>query len=157
MKSSTPTIKITKADVVAKAREYLGTPFQHAGRVKGLSCDCIGLPLQVACELGLKDKLGVPFNKSDSKNYSPQPLDGAVHEEAQRRLIEKPISEMCDGDMLTIKMPVVACHTAIVCTTLGRAGIIHAYNGGPKRVVEQLLDEKWRSRIAGVFSFPGVE
>src|SRR5712691_11824640 len=95
----------TKEQVVAKAREYIESPFQHQGRLKGFACDCVGLPLMIAEELGLVDKHGVPIKGSDNANYSSQPLDRFVHEEAQRRMIEKPIDQMKDGDLVTLRVP----------------------------------------------------
>jgi len=156
MKSSTA-IKITKADVVEKAREYLGTPFAHQGRVKGHAMDCVGILLCVGNALGLKDKLGVPILKDDNKNYSAQPLNNFVHEECQRRLIEKPITAMQEGYAITMQAgSAFACHAGIVSENGGALYVIHAYNGGARKVVEHIVDEKWMSRIVGVFSFPGV-
>ena len=153
----------TREQIVGKAREYLRTPFQHQGRLKGFACDCVGLPLMVGDELGLVDRLGVPLKALDNVNYSSQPLDGFVHEECKRRLVEKPVDLMEDGDVITLRVPfrdeniklTVPCHAAIVTTVQGRPGMIHAYSGSGK-VVEHLIDEKWRRRIEGCFSFPGV-
>jgi len=146
----------TKKDIESKAREYVGTRFQHQGRLKGRAMDCVGLPLCVADDLGLVDKLGVPFKKHDNANYSAQPLDRFVHEEAQRRMIEKPIDQMQPGDLVTIRLPDVPCHVAIISTVNGTIGMIHAYATIGK-VVEHIMDVKWRRRIEGCFAFPGVE
>lgn len=148
----------TRSDVVEKAREYLGTPFQHQGRIKRLACDCVGLPLMVAEELGILDRYGIPLLGTDNANYSDQPLDGFIHEECQRRLIEKPMEKMRDGDVLTIKFPTIPCHTAIVTTiySCGCArGMIHAFSPIGK-VVEHVIDAPMYKRIAGVFEYPGI-
>lgn len=44
-----------KEQIIAKAREFIGTPYLHQGRVKGAGIDCCGLVIQVAKELGLSD------------------------------------------------------------------------------------------------------
>ena len=142
---------IARTQIVATTRTWLGTPFQHQGRIKGRGVDCVGLPLCVMAELGVTDLL------ADYRNYPSQPTGRVVHEECQRRLIEKTMAEMLPGDLLTLRVPTVPCHTAIITDLNGGLGIIHAYNGGPRRVVEHILDAKWRRRIEGVFEFPGIQ
>lgn len=44
---------VTRADVVAEARSWIGTPYQHQHRVKGIAVDCVGLLVGVCRELGL--------------------------------------------------------------------------------------------------------
>ncbi|MBL0320066.1 MAG: hypothetical protein IPP74_12385 [Alphaproteobacteria bacterium] len=41
--------------IISQARTWLGTPFHHQARLKGKGCDCLGLIVGVADELGLKD------------------------------------------------------------------------------------------------------
>ena len=112
--------------------------------------DCVGLPLAVMAELGVSDLL------ADYRNYPAQPTARTVHEECQRRLLEKTIEGMQPGDLLTLRCPTIPCHVAMVTDLAGGLGIVHAYNGGSRRVVEHILDAKWRRRIEGVFAFPGV-
>jgi hypothetical protein len=33
---------------IAQARTWIGTPFHHQGRLKGVGCDCLGLIVGVA-------------------------------------------------------------------------------------------------------------
>lgn len=147
---------VTREQIYETAREYLSTPFQHQGRLKGHACDCVGLPLMVADELHLVDKNGKPFKAGDNANYSSQPLDRFVHEECERRLLAKPIEQMQPGDMITLRVPDVPCHVAIVTSLQGGLGMIHAYSVS-RKVVEHVLSPKWISRIEGCFTFPGVE
>lgn len=157
-------MKRSTTEVVQKAREYLGTPFQHQGRLKGIALDCVGLPLCVAEDLGLVDSKGVPFRRTDNANYTAQPLDAFVHREAVRRLIQKDIADIAPGDLITLRVPRVPCHVAIVSAVSNAFGLgmIHAYSGYATKklpngsTVEHILDEKWMRRIEGVFSFPGV-
>ena len=66
------------------------------------------------------------------------------------------------GQVITLRVPSVPCHVAIV-TSLADFGIgltsslgmVHAYAGAFK-TAENLMDDKWRRRIEGVFDFPGV-
>jgi cell wall-associated NlpC family hydrolase len=40
-------------NMVLAARECLGTPFQHQGRVPGVGLDCVGVAIYAAREVGL--------------------------------------------------------------------------------------------------------
>lgn len=44
---------MTRASIVASARTWLGTPFQHQARLRGVGVDCVGLVIGVARELAL--------------------------------------------------------------------------------------------------------
>lgn len=147
---------VMRSTVVAKAREYIGTRYQHQGRIKGKALDCVGLPLCVAEELGIKDKNDVPLVSKDNLRYSHQPQDQMVQQECERRLIKKSIDEMQDGDVVTLRVPTIPCHVAIVAKVDGVWHMIHAYRTNEK-VVEHIMDEKWMRRIESVFNFPGVE
>src|ERR1700680_1854413 len=140
----------TRADIVSKAREYMGTRFVHQGRVKGRALDCVGLPLMVAEDLGIVDRHGEPIRARDSVNYSPKPLDGFVHEECHGRLLEKPVSSMCEGDVVTVKNPTIACHVAIVARINDYLSVIHAHRG-IGRVTEHILTAELRDKILGCF------
>jgi hypothetical protein len=156
---------IAKAEFVAKAREYLGTPIRHQGRRKGPhgAVDCIGLLLCVGEDLGIVDKHGVPTRRTDYLNYLPVPGDRFVHEECVKRLIQKSGAPE-PGDVITLRVPMLPCHLAIVSSLQGSIGMIHATTSRGSRdprsqhgkVVEHILDGNWRWRIEGVFAVPGL-
>lgn len=137
---------ITRSQIVECARTYLGTPFQHQGRIRGLALDCVGLPICVARDLGID----IP----NYVNYDPEPADDTVLRECKKNLREIDETQMKFGDILCLRVP-VPCHVAIVTELMGYTSIIHAYSPNMK-VVEHVLDIKWRRRIAGVFQFPEV-
>ncbi len=146
---------VTRKQIVTEARKWINTPFRHQGRMPGIGVDCVGLVLCVIRDVGLGDWLG------EFSVYPPQPVNGLVHQTCCARLRQKDISKVAPGDILTLRVPETPSHVAIVTDLGGKLGMIHAYAGGatrrrPARVVEHLLDQKWRKRIAGVFEFPGV-
>ena len=137
----------TRAQVVAEARKWLGTPFQHQGRRRGLGVDCVGLVLCIMYDLGINDWL------DDFRVYSSQPVGHEVFDVCMERLNAKPVEQRQPGDVLCFRVPESPSHVGMVTD----AGIIHAYNGGRRQVVEHGLDSKWLKRVAGCFSIPGVE
>jgi NlpC/P60 family putative phage cell wall peptidase len=146
----------TRSEIVATARTYVGTPFQHQGRIKGVGTDCVGIPMMVAEELGMNDKHGQPITTRLHNGYSKQPWGNLVLQTCALYLIAKPITQMKPGDVIVLRVPKDPCHVAVVSLIPGQGlGMIHAYQGSEK-TVENRIDERWHSRIAGCFEFPGV-
>jgi cell wall-associated NlpC family hydrolase len=152
---------ITRAQVVAKAREFMDTPFKDQHRMKGKrgGIDCVGLVLLTAEELGICYTDTALMRGSDYLNYNPQSVNSQVLQECTKRLVNKPVKDIRAGDIVVMRAgSSTPSHAAII--TSGPGGIlymIHAYNGGPMKVVEHIMDVKWQRRIAGAFSYPGVE
>jgi NlpC/P60 family putative phage cell wall peptidase len=145
-----------RTDIVACARTYIDTPFEHQGRIKGQKMDCVGLPLCVAGELGLRSTAGDTINGDLHRHYSPQPQGDFVHQMCAKYLVRKGVSQMQPGDVLTLRIETAACHVAIVGDSPEGLTLIHAYSGGAEKVVEHRIDDRWHKRIVGCFSFPEV-
>lgn len=150
---------VTRADVQAKAREFIDTPFKDQHRMKGKrgGIDCVGLVLLTAEELEISYVDTEQMRGVDYLNYPSTGLNSFVLTECKKRLVEKTINDIKPGDVIVMSVPDVACHAGIVTEQKGVLYMIHAYNSGPQKVVEHILDVKWRRRICGVFSYPGVE
>lgn len=139
------------SDVVVCARGWIGTRFQHQGRLKRGAAhrggvDCLGLLVGVAAELGLRDCDGLAFVEADERDYSHMPDVGRLKTRLLRVMREVEESEMRVGDVLLMDVDGRAQHLGIVTDE----GLIHAY--APARaVVEHALDAWWRARIVAVF------
>lgn len=137
--------------IVAEARLWLGTPYRHQASLMGVGADCLGVVTGVWRALIGKEPERPPA-------YTPdwaETLGGDQLMEAARRwLRENPLGAAREGDVLLFRMALgaPAKHAAIVS---GGGRIIHAYWG--RAVCETCLVPWWRRRIAGAFSFPGVE
>ncbi|HZQ25261.1 MAG TPA: NlpC/P60 family protein [Terriglobales bacterium] len=143
--------------IVECARTYVGTPFVHQGRVKGVGIDCVGLPLMVAEELGLKDKRGEPLHSRIGEKYSHQPQGNLVHETVGHYINRKAKPDMKAGDVVTMRFAGATSHAGIIGDSPEGLTLIHAYSGEGEACVEHLLNDEWRNRIVGVFEFPEVE
>ena len=149
-------MKDWRARVVAEARTYKGTPYQHKGRVKGVGVDCGGMIYQIFSPL-------VPL-KPFPKNY---PADWSLHRENEIYLnfIADYVYEVSGpriGGLAMFKIGRNFGHGAI-CTE--KRTFIHAWGrnqaggviesrlsfftigneGKPREVKYYDLDEKWLS------------
>ena len=150
---------VTRQQIVTEARKWIGTQFRHQGRRRGQGVDCVGLALCIGEDLGLHDVAGSPLLRTDYQRYGSQPTTSIVHDECCARLVRKELKNATiqPGDVLTLRVPILACHVAIVTNLAkGELGIVHAY-AGSKKVVEHTLSEKWLHRIEGFFTFPGID
>jgi hypothetical protein len=173
--------QVKAADIVAGARKYIGVEFGHQGRARlgdhRPQMDCVGVLFCVGEDLELSDRLGVRIHRDDTRTYGPQPTDEFIHEECKRRLLtveefgKSPLrtslaARIVPGEVLTLRIPNVICHAAIVTGVEPHPTILYAMpasqrhqlaprNPNRGRVVETLLEYR-RSAIAGIFKFPGV-
>jgi hypothetical protein len=147
---------ITRDQIVAAARGYLGTPFQDKGRRKGQGMDCVGLILCVCHDLGLDDRHGAPVTANLYHDYSGQPAGMFVQQSVAKHLVAKAVPAMQPGDVVTLALPSAPCHVAFVGARGTQLTLIHAYSGGGAKVMENDITPQWKRRIKGCFSIPGV-
>lgn len=140
---------LIRLQIVDKAREYLGTPWHHQGRVKTVGVDCIGLVLCVAKDIRLGD-----FDKPLYRQYGRRPPRG-------RGMLEE-FDEVCEqstyptlGDIIVFWINPVS-KRAQHCGILTDIGVIHTYSEVGK-VVEHRIDEKWAKRVIRLYRYPGVD
>jgi len=147
---------MTRAEIVAVTRSWLGTPYQHQASLKHVGCDCLGLVRGVWREVYGDEPEAPPPYRAD---WAETGVDETLLNAATRHL--KPIAtdQFQPGDVLLFRMSAGACvkHAAIVSAhepSEPQPRIIHAYWG--RACVESWLGPWWRRRLAHAFSFPGV-
>jgi uncharacterized phage protein (TIGR02218 family) len=104
--SATPMRRVETAEIVAAARTWLGTPWRHQGRLKGVAVDCGGLILGVGREFGLLD--------FDVHAHGRIPDGQQLRVLCDRHLVSKPIAEAAPGDVLLMRFTRHPQHLAIV-------------------------------------------
>jgi NlpC/P60 family putative phage cell wall peptidase len=142
---------MTRAGIIAEARSWLGTPYQHQASLKGVGCDCLGLVRGVwRATVGEEPEPVPPYRPDWAELGGEERLLGA----AQRWLHEVRIEAAQPGDVLLFRMDggALVKHAAILSAP---DRMVHAYWG--RTVVESALGPWWRSRAAAGFRFPGVE
>lgn len=137
---------ITRSQIIETARSFVGTPYHHQGRLPGVGMDCVGMIVCVARALNLAVE--------DYTRYSANP-DGSLLDRVEASLVRIPTELAIAGDvvMFYIQQPTLPQHLAI----LSDVGMIHAFDGGSRRVVEVSLSETWRKRIVAAFKFPDLQ
>lgn len=141
---------ISRGAILAEARDWIGTPYQHQASVKGAGCDCLGLVRGVWRALyGDEPEAAPPYTPDWAERAAGETLYAAAH----RRLDELALAHAAPGDVLLFRMHAEAPmkHCAILDE---EARIIHAYWG--RAVVRSRFAPWWRARCAAAFSFPDV-
>ncbi len=142
-----------RADIVQEARGWLGTPYHHQARVKGVGVDCGGLVIGIGRALGL-----CPAD-FDIGGYSRQP-DGTslmAHCSIWMRQIE--LAAMAPGDVVVMRFERDPNHLAVLGDYRhGGLSVIHALGtrDGKGRVVEHRLDPASPHRLVAAFRLAEV-
>lgn len=131
--------------VVDEARRWIGTPFAHQGRLRGVGCDCLGLVLGVLGDYG-------PSNpqtySQDWSNLNPDLFFNALKSHLN---VSSGLEAGClIGFSLRRNGPLQ--HVGILSQIGERPKFIHSYSG--YGVVESALTEAWQRRIVARFDLP---
>lgn len=139
---------VLRQQVVATARMWLDTPYQHQASVRGAGCDCLGLIRGIWRALYGAEPEAPP-------NYTPDWAEECGQEtllQAARRWL-RPTDDPQPGDVLLFRM-----RDGSPCKHIGILAapdrLIHAYWG--RAVVESWLDPFWSRRLAHAFCFPSL-
>ena len=137
----------SRANVVALARSWIGTPYHHQASVKGAGCDCLGLVRGIYRELYGHEAQNIP---PYSRDWSEVGRRETLLDAGRQHLI--PTETALPGDVLIFRFQKtsIAKHAAI---KVGNNQMIHAVENAP--VCEVYIGRWWERRIAGCFAFPG--
>jgi NlpC/P60 family putative phage cell wall peptidase len=142
---------MTRAEIVAEALSWVGTPWRHQACLKGVATDCIGLIAGVALACGsveAKRFLETP----EYRNYGREPLPAALLEACAELMDPLPLQRAAQGDVLCLKFLAEPMHFAYVVDA-GR--IVHAY--ASFGVVHHRYNETWQRRTVRAYSLRGIE
>jgi NlpC/P60 family putative phage cell wall peptidase len=145
---------ISREQIIAQARAWLGTRFQHQCSRRGIGVDCIGLIVGVGAELGLPEAERWR-NDLRFKNYGGLPLPDKLLESCRDYLDPILVNEAKQGDVLLFTFVKEPMHFGFL-SRLDPRYVIHAYSP-IGRVVENILDKKWERRTLRAFHIRGVE
>lgn len=140
-----------RARIVAEARVWLGTPYQHQASLAHVGSDCLGLVRGVWRRvIGEEPEKPPPY----TPDWAEATGEDTLLQAARRHLKEIAIGAAKAGDILLFRIAAgkPAKHAAIKSAD---DRIIHAYWG--QSVCETRLTPWWERRIAAAFAFPGED
>lgn len=142
----------TGADVVAEAREWIGTRWGHQGRLKGVRVDCIGLIGGVALAIDIE---GATEWASDPtmQQYGRIPDREFLYAGCERFLDRIPVADVRVGDVLVMAFEKDPQHFAIV-SRIDPMYLIHAYTS-VRSVVENGAGI-WHAKVLRAYRFRGI-
>ena len=130
-------------NLLSVARGYLGTPFHHQGRVKGVGVDCAGFLVCIA-----KD-LGYPVEDLGVYDHDPDPV--VLRKYLEKQLVIEFMTNRTIGNI--VLMDLGNSRWGHHLGLLTDIGIIHAL-ASARKVVETTLDQQLDRSIVGVYSWP---
>ncbi|MCC7260038.1 MAG: C40 family peptidase [Alphaproteobacteria bacterium] len=143
---------VEAVDIVMQARSWVGTRFQHQGRLKKTTthpggCDCLGLLMGVARELDLRStESGRPLTEYDRTDYGRSPDGEAFRSILGVHLQRVTESQLRPGDVGLFMFDANPQHVAIISD----AGLIHSY-AQIRKVAEHGFTDAWKKRLVAVF------
>ena len=139
-----------RENIVAAARGWIGTPYQHQASLQNVGCDCLGLVRGVwrHC-LGPEPEPVEPYSPDWAEAGGQERLMQA----GLRHFSAADPANIQPGDVLLFRWRshVPAKHLAIATSP---ETMIHAHDGAC--VAEVAIGAWWRRRIAFAFAFPGL-
>lgn len=154
-------------ELVAAARQWIGTPFHWGAALRGVGCDCKGLLAGVARELGRPEAESFEAGFSGYGCHAdPAALKAGMARLFDRVLVGAGTNVACGsmppsaepGDILLLTIGRHPRHLAIY-TGLGRDGtarMIHTYGKGPQQVIEVPLGSGWADAVDSVWRFKSL-
>lgn len=138
---------ISRADIVAEARTWIGVKWRRKGRNrKGI--DCVGLPIVVGQALGL--------HNHNPLDYPDRP-DGTFVDRFRALLPEKRVVDAKDGDILVFAEGNHPCHAGIRTSYFGMPSVVHSHAGRGKVFEETIESAKSIiGRPVFCFTFNGI-
>lgn len=143
---------IYRADLIAEARTWLGTPFVHQQSRKGIASDCIGFVGGVAVALRVPCALEWSHDER-FKNYARTPDPDLLLRACDEYMDQVPRHTTRPGDVLVMKFQKEPMHFGYLSAP---GYMIHCYEprGG---VVEHGIDPKWSQRILRTYRLRGLD
>ncbi len=142
---------VMRADIIAAARAWLGTPYRHQASCRGAGCDCLGLVRGVWRDVyGAEPEMPPPY----SPDWGEAGAVEIILDAARRHMSEIALGDARAGDALVFRMREgrIAKHMAILSSA---STMIHAQMGDCVR--EIAFAPYWRRHVVAAFAFPGVE
>src|SRR5581483_8890474 len=91
---------LSRSDIVAEARAWIGTPYQHQASLKGVGCDCLGLVRGVWRALLGDEPQAAP---AYSRDWAEAAREETLAQAARAHLVEIDPGAFQPGDVLLFR------------------------------------------------------
>lgn len=133
--------------IVTAARGWLGTPYHHQARLKGVGVDCAGLVIGVAREM---DRVAPAF---DVAGYARRPDGWSFLAWCDAQMARVPQDGMAPGDCVVVRFGRHPQHIGILGDYVhGGLSIIHALQG--RGVIETRLVLDRQMQFVAAYALP---
>lgn len=139
----------TRADLIAEARSWIGTPWRHQAAIKGVGADCVGFVRGAAEPFVGK----VPIATDYTTTWQLYRAEPRMFREFAARCEEVPLDRIKPGDILLFGFGKGPAHHCGYSAPDDR--IIHCYREAGA-VVEQDLTDWWRTKLRHAFRVPEI-
>lgn len=147
---------VERLAVVAEVRSWIGTPFRHQGRLKGIACDCVGLGIAAARAAGVSEELIAQI----PHDYTVRPIGDDFRRIMDRYADKVELADAKVADVALLAWRRYPMHMGVLGNYLHRGAgapltLIHADMAAlplPGRVTEQRLDPT-RCTLVGIYRF----
>lgn len=137
---------MTRDDIIAEGRSYLGVPWRHRGRSR-TGVDCIGFIAKIG------DAFGVEYQDIDGYSRNP---DGRFVDHVMRFMTYREPQTLAPGCVVVLRDQHQACHIGLIVEKYDRFYLLHA-SLAKRAVVEEEWDQYWQSKFRCALDYPGVE
>lgn len=144
---------ITREQVVDEARSWVGTPYQHQARIKGIGVDCAGLLIGVARALGIVSPI------FDVTGYTRRPDGWSLIETCEQHMQAIERADMGPGDAVVVRFDSEPQHFGLIAPySHGGLSIIHAASKHNRVIETRLLfgDGTRAMKFVQAYRLPGV-
>ena len=132
-----------QTDIIAAAREWIGTPWHDQASLRGVGCDCAGFYQGV-----IKDVLGLDVALENySRHRESDDLLDQIRAQTFLSELEDPIMREA-GDLLVFRIGLFPGHLGLC----NGHGMIHADQSAGRVVEIPDLGTAWRSRLVYAFA-----
>ena len=138
---------LTRAAILTEARSWIGTPWQHQGRLKGVAADCAGMVIEVGKTCGCVPDDGTGDRTDYSMAADPVRMKAALDLMFDRIFL----TELKPADILWMKGGIHPQHIGIYTE---RGTLIHAMLG--KGVEELGVEYVQRNKLVGAYRYRNI-
>lgn len=143
---------MTRAEILAEARTWIGTPWVHQAACKGAGVDCLHYIAAVAQHFGSAEAARF-FATPEWHSYGREPVPAMLFDGCDALMDRIAIADALPADVFVLTSGKHPMHFGFLTE---RETLLHAWLVA-RKVCEHTLDYVWRMRIVRAYRLRGIE